>query len=91
MRFGDAKDLIQRYNVDQSDLRSQTAASSHWVYRMVKTDSPLREKMCLFWHRVFATAATKTIQARVIYNQIEMFRQYGMESFWLPRKIRPIV
>jgi uncharacterized protein (DUF1800 family) len=74
-------DLIQRYHVDQSDLRSQTGASTHWVYRMVKTDSPLREKMCLFWHRVFATAATKTIQARVVYNQIEMFRQYGMGSF----------
>ena len=74
-------DLIQRYHVDQSDLRSLTGASARWVYRMVKTDSVLREKMCLFWHRVFATASTKLIQARVVYNQIEMFRQYGMGSF----------
>ncbi len=74
-------DLIQRYHVDQSDLRSSVGATSRWIYRMVKTDSPLREKMCLFWHRVFATAATKLIQARVVYNQIEMFRQYGMGSF----------
>ena len=30
---------------------------------MVQTQAPLREKMCLFWHRVFATAASKLIQA----------------------------
>ena len=75
------EDLIRRYHVDQSDLRGQPAASAKWIYRMVKTDSPLREKMCLFWHRVFATAVTKLIQARVVLNQIDMFREYGMGSF----------
>ena len=48
---------------------------------MVMTDSHLREKMCLFWHRVFATGATKLIQARVVTNQIDMFRERGMGSF----------
>ena len=75
------EDLIRRYHVDQSDLRGQPAASAKWIYRMVKTDSPLREKMCLFWHRVFATAVTKLIQARVVLNQIDMLREYGMGSF----------
>jgi uncharacterized protein (DUF1800 family) len=37
--------------------------------------------MCLLWHRVFATGATKLGQARVIANQIDMFREYGMGSF----------
>ncbi|ETW99428.1 MAG: hypothetical protein ETSY1_15035 [Candidatus Entotheonella factor] len=74
-------DLIRRYHVDQSDLRNLTSAGAHWIYRMVKTEAPLREKMCLFWHRVFATAATKLIQARVVTNQINMFREYGMGSF----------
>ena len=72
-------DLTRRYHVDQSDLRA--SADAYWVYRMVVTDSPLREKMCLFWHRVFATAATKVVQARVVANQIDMFREYGMGSF----------
>ncbi len=58
-------DLIRRYHVDQSDLRNGQAAAAHWVYRMVNTEAVLREKMCLFWHRVFATAATKLIQARM--------------------------
>ena len=74
-------DLIRRYHVDQSDLRNGQAAAAHWVFRMVNTDAPLSEKMCLFWHRIFATAATKLIQARMVTNQIDMFRQYGMGSF----------
>ena len=74
-------DLIRRYHTDQSDLRAAPAAGAHWVYRMVMTDSPLREKMCLFWHRVFATASTKLIQARVVTSQIDMFRKHGMGSF----------
>ena len=74
-------DLIRRYHVDQSDLRNGQAAAAQWVYRMVNTDAVLPEKMCLFWHRVFATAATKLIQARMVTNQIDMFREYGMGNF----------
>lgn len=69
-------DLIRRYHVDLSDLRS--SGDAHWMYRMVMTDTPLREKMCLFWHRVFATASHKLIQSRVVTNQINMFREQGM-------------
>ena len=61
-------DFISRFHKDQSDLRLAEAAGAHWVYRMVMTDTPLREKMCLFWHRIFATAGTKLIQHRVIVN-----------------------
>ena len=74
-------DLIRRYHVDQSELRSRIGASAHWIYRMITTKCPLREKTALFWHRVFATAATKLIQARVVKSQIDMFREYGMGSF----------
>ncbi|MED6296112.1 MAG: DUF1800 domain-containing protein, partial [Chloroflexota bacterium] len=54
---------------------------AHWIYRMVMTDTPLREKMCLFWHRIFATAGTKLIQNRVVVNQINMFRTKGIGRF----------
>ena len=74
-------DLIRRYHVDQSALRNHTAGKAHWIYRMVTTKCPLQEKMALFWHRVFATAATKLIQARVVNHQVDMFREYGMASF----------
>ena len=71
------EDLIRRFHKDQSDRRG-LGGGPHWVYRMVMTDTPLREKMCLFWHRVFATASTKLIQARPVTNQIDMFRAHGM-------------
>ena len=69
-------DLIRRYHVDQSDLRG--GAVAYWIYLMAVTDYPLREKMCLFWHRVFATASYKLIQGRVVISQIDMFRDHGM-------------
>ena len=72
-------DLIRRYHVDLSDLKS--GGGPHWMYRLVMTDTPLREKMCLFWHRVFATASTKLIQSRVVTNQVDMFRNHGMGKF----------
>ena len=70
-------DLIRRYHVEQSNLHSG-GAQAHWMYRMAVTDYPLREKMCLFWHRVFATGSYKLIQTRVVTSQIDMFRDHGM-------------
>jgi uncharacterized protein (DUF1800 family) len=74
-------DLIRRYFVEQSDLRNPLSCAALWMYRMVLTETPLREKMCLFWHRVFATASYKLIQGRVVLNQIDMFRNHGMGRF----------
>jgi len=75
------QDFISRFHKDQSDLRLAEGARAHWIYRMVMTDTPLREKMCLFWHRIFATAGTKLIQNRVVVNQINMFRTKGIGRF----------
>lgn len=74
-------DFIRRYHVEQSTLRNQTSAKAQWIFRMATTQRPLVEKMILFWHRVFATAATKLIQARPLTNQLDMFREFGMGSF----------
>ena len=68
-------DLIRRYHVDQSDLRNITSGGAHWIYRMVMTDAPLREKMGLFWHRVFATAATKLIEISSDFLQLTEYRR----------------
>ena len=75
------QDIIRRYHVDQSDLRSQPATGSNWIYRMVTTEAPLLEKIALLWHRVFATGQTKLIQGKVIVTQIEMFRRLGLGNY----------
>ena len=74
-------DLIRRYHVDQSELRQLDGAAGYWMYRMVTTKCPLEEKIALFFHGLFATGYSKLNQARVLLNQIDMFRHVGLGSF----------
>ena len=74
-------DLIRRYHVDQSELRVPDCAAPYWLYRMVTTDSPLEEKIALFWHGLFATGERKVNQVKAVLDQIDMFRRYGLGSF----------
>ena len=53
----------------------------HWAYRMLTTNSPLEEKISLFWHGIFATAEPKINNFGAINNQITMFRDKGLEKF----------
>lgn len=75
------QDIIRRYHVEQSDLRTQPSTGSNWIYRMVTTEAPLLEKIALLWHRVFATGQTKLIQGKVIATQLQMFRKLGLGSY----------
>ena len=74
-------DIIRRYHVDQTELRSQAGAGAYWMYRMITTKCPLEEKLSLFWHGLFATSFSKLNQAIAIVDQITMFRRYGLGSF----------
>jgi uncharacterized protein (DUF1800 family) len=75
------EDIIRRYHVDQSELRQLDAAGATWLYRMITTRCPLEEKMALFWHSLFATGYSKLNQARVLLNQVDMFRRHGLGRF----------
>ena len=48
---------------------------------MVSTDSPLEEKITLFWHGIFATGNDKLNNPLVLLNQIDTFRRNGMGRF----------
>ncbi len=74
-------DLIRRYHVEQSELRDLPGSAAYWMYRMISTESPLEEKIALFWHGLFATGYTKLNQARSQLNQVEMFRRNGLGPF----------
>lgn len=75
------QDIIRRYHVDMSDLRTRPSSSGNWLYHMVNTDAPFVEKVNLFWHRVFATGQTKLIQGKPMVTQLDMFREYGLGKF----------
>jgi uncharacterized protein (DUF1800 family) len=74
-------DIIRRYHVGQHELRQLDEAGAYWMYRMITSENPLEEKMALFWHGLFATGYSKLNQARVLLNQVDMFRNYGLGSF----------
>jgi len=74
-------DLLRRYQIDLSDVRSVNSSGAYWMYRLAHSKFPFDEKIALFWHRVFATGQHKLIQGKVMTSQIEMFRDYGLGSF----------
>ena len=75
------KDLVDRYYIEIDDMRQATAASGWWLYRMINSGSPLRERMTLFWHGLFATAYEKIMNGRATAAQIEMFRRQCLGDF----------
>jgi len=74
-------DLLFRYYIDMKEARQIDPAQSLWVYRMINTRRPLEEKMALFWHHLFATGFAKLNHAKVMLDQIDMFRQFGLGDF----------
>jgi uncharacterized protein (DUF1800 family) len=75
----------------QSDMQSLLRAAiatgnvrqlaAQWLYRMLHTPAPLREKMTLFWHGHFATSAVKVGEVRLMQTQNELLRKYALGNF----------
>jgi len=53
------------------------AAQAWWVYRMMTTRAPLREKLTLFWHGHFATGFEKVDNSRLMHQQVETIRRHA--------------
>jgi uncharacterized protein (DUF1800 family) len=50
-----------------------------WIDRMIATPAPLQEKMTLFWHGHFTTAAVqKGVSPTATLNQNALFRSYAL-------------
>ncbi|MCX8278470.1 MAG: DUF1800 domain-containing protein [Dehalococcoidia bacterium] len=73
--------LIRRYHPEYSGMMGNQSPSGNWMYRMVSTDAPLREKVGLMWHGMFATGYSKLANGKVLHDQIRMFERHGMGSF----------
>jgi uncharacterized protein (DUF1800 family) len=66
-------------SVAQSNNGQQ--AKAWWLYRMVYTPYPLREKLTLFWHNHFATSNSKVNNAGFILGQYELMRRHALGNF----------
>jgi uncharacterized protein (DUF1800 family) len=56
-------------------------ARAWWLYRMLYSPHPLREKMTLFWHNHFATSNAKVNNAGFMLGQYELMRRHALGSF----------
>jgi uncharacterized protein (DUF1800 family) len=74
-------DLIYRFWPDMQQGNRIEVNQAHWLYRMVNTKRPLEEKMTLFWHMLFATAFSKSNNARMSQRQLEMLRRNSLGDF----------
>ena len=52
-----------------------------WANRMVTTNTPLQEKMALFWHGHYAVNESKVRDYRKLLNELELFHEMGTGSF----------
>jgi uncharacterized protein (DUF1800 family) len=67
--------LLARYAAELQDLRAW------WFGEMLRTDSPLLERMTLLWHNHFATSALKVRPTPLLYRQNALLRQHALGSF----------
>lgn len=52
-----------------------------WLYRMLFTPAPLKERLTLFWHGHFATSAATVQDAPMMLAQNELLRQHALGHF----------
>jgi hypothetical protein len=52
-----------------------------WVWSMINTSAPLQEKMCLFYHNIFATGVAKVDHYDEIQDMIDMFRRNAFGNY----------
>lgn len=52
-----------------------------WLYRMLSSPTPLRERMTLFWHNHFATSLNKVGRVELMYQQNNTLREHALGLF----------
>jgi hypothetical protein len=56
-------------------------ARAWWLYRMLLSPHPLREKLTLFWHNHFATSNAKVNNAGFMLGQYELMNRHALGNF----------
>src|SRR5262249_13704992 len=75
------EDLSQQMGQSIGNANNGLQARAWWLYRMLYTDDPLREKMTLFWHNHFATSNAKVNNARFMLGQYEVLHRHALGNF----------
>lgn len=79
-RFGKLSDK-ERKAQRQHRNKQVWALKAWWLNTMLKTPSPLAEKMTLFWHNHFVSSVKKVRQPALMHQQQMRFRKWGLGRF----------
>ncbi len=66
---------------NRAHARGLMALTEWWLDRMAKSQTPLQEKLALFWHGHFTTSAGDVQDAIALANQNQLFRQHAAGNF----------
>lgn len=67
----------------ERDKATSIAAITTWLDHLVATTTPLVDRMAWLWHGHFVSALDKVKIARLMVDQIRLFRREGLGSFAL--------
>jgi uncharacterized protein (DUF1800 family) len=71
----------ERMAWNRVNLEEGLALREWWLREMLATDSPLTERLTLFWHGHFATSQQKVRQAQLLYRQNLLLREHALGGF----------
>ena len=72
-------DLVERSFLEWNHF--VRGVPEYFAWRMINSKRQLEEKMVLFWHSILCTADSKVQSYPTSYDELEMFRKFGMGSF----------
>jgi uncharacterized protein (DUF1800 family) len=61
--------------------RTVPTVQGWWMFKMLRTTQPLKEKLTLFWHGHFVSGYDKVRSGFALRNQNELFRRMSLEKF----------
>jgi uncharacterized protein (DUF1800 family) len=76
---GELGDIVEREGVSSYEIVDRLR--DWWLYRMVATRAPLRERLTLCWHDHFATQESKVKRAPLLLQQNRMLRSLAAGRF----------
>ncbi|MBT3358460.1 MAG: DUF1800 domain-containing protein [Rhodospirillales bacterium] len=71
----------ERKAYNKATRKETTALEQWWIREMLETDSPLSERLTIFWHGHFATEARKVKFGRMMFEQHAALRRNALGNF----------
>lgn len=95
MRWQDVRDRLLNFSLEDNDIHpyrfcffkeGEADPGGHhirlyWLYRMVTTEQPLREKLALFWHSHFAASEAQVADGLAMLAYLQDLRRLGGGKF----------